>query len=87
MRETQHPPAATPVGGQDYLAVQASPEFQEMRNRLRRFLFPMSGLFLICIALIGAFYLFTLPLGYGAAALGVPPRRWGSRRSSGWWQA
>ena len=35
------------VSGQDYLAVQASPEFQELRSRLRRFVFPMSGLFLV----------------------------------------
>jgi len=56
--ETQHPPSETPVSGQDYLAVQASPEFQELRDRLRRFVFPMSGLFLIwyfAYVLLGAF--------------------------------
>jgi uncharacterized membrane protein (DUF485 family) len=56
--ETQHPPAETPISGQDYLAVQASPEFQELRNRLRRFVFPMSGLFLawyFAYVLLGAF--------------------------------
>ncbi|WP_102145906.1 DUF485 domain-containing protein [Mycobacterium hubeiense] len=31
----------------EYLAVQVSPEFQELRSRLRRFVFPMSALFLI----------------------------------------
>ena len=58
MPETQHPPRETPVSGQDYLAVQASPEFQELRSRLRRFVFPMSGLFLIwyfAYVLLGAF--------------------------------
>lgn len=41
------PHSQTAISGQDYLAVQASPEFQELRNRLRRFVFPMSGLFLL----------------------------------------
>ena len=57
MPET-HPPQETAVGGQDYLAVQASPEFQELRNRLRRFVFPMSALFLVwysAYVLLGAF--------------------------------
>lgn len=46
------PPAA------DYLAVQASPEFQELRSKLRRFVFPMTAFFLIWYAsyvLLGAF--------------------------------
>ena len=58
MSETQHPPSETAVSGQEYLAVQASPEFQELRNRLRRFVFPMSALFLIwyfAYVLLGAF--------------------------------
>jgi len=44
--------------GEQYLALQASPEFQELRNRLRRFVFPMSALFLIwyfAYVLLGAF--------------------------------
>ena len=52
------PPTETAVRGQEYLAVQASPEFQELRNRLRRFVFPMSALFLIwysAYVLLGAF--------------------------------
>jgi uncharacterized membrane protein (DUF485 family) len=56
--ETQHPPHETALGGERYLAVQASPEFQELRNRLRRFVFPMSALFLIwyfAYVLLGAF--------------------------------
>ncbi|RJO69167.1 DUF485 domain-containing protein [Nocardia panacis] len=31
----------------DFRTVQASPEFQELRNRLRRFIFPMAALFLV----------------------------------------
>jgi uncharacterized membrane protein (DUF485 family) len=56
--ETQHPPKETVVSGQQYLAVQATPEFQELRKRLRRFVFPMSALFLIwyfAYVLLGAF--------------------------------
>ena len=58
MPETHHPPRETAVSGQEYLAVQDSPEFQELRNRLRRFVFPMSALFLIwyfAYVLLGAF--------------------------------
>jgi uncharacterized membrane protein (DUF485 family) len=57
MPQTDHPPRETPVG-QEYLAVQASPEFQELRSRLRRFVFPMSALFLIwyfAYVVLGAF--------------------------------
>jgi uncharacterized membrane protein (DUF485 family) len=52
------PPTETAVSGQEYLAVQASPEFQELRSRLRRFVFPMSALFLLWYSLyvvLGAF--------------------------------
>ena len=52
------PPTETAVSGEEYLAVQASPEFQELRSRLRRFVFPMSALFLIwytIYVLLGAF--------------------------------
>jgi uncharacterized membrane protein (DUF485 family) len=48
----QGPPAS------DYVAVQASPEFQELRRRLRRFVFPTTAFFLIWYAsyvLLGAF--------------------------------
>ncbi|MGE2716947.1 DUF485 domain-containing protein [Mycolicibacterium litorale] len=59
MPETDLPPreAAMPSGEQ-YLAMQASPEFQELRKRLRGFVFPMSAAFLIWYAtyvLLGAF--------------------------------
>ena len=52
------PTTDTAVTGEEYLAVQASPEFQELRSRLRRFVFPMSALFLIWYAayvMLGAF--------------------------------
>ncbi len=52
------PTTETAVSGQEYLAVQASPEFQELRSRLRRFVFPMSAVFLLwytIYVLLGAF--------------------------------
>ena len=51
-------PHAPAVSGQEFIAVQASPEFQELRNRLRRFVFPMTAAFLIwyfLYVLLGAF--------------------------------
>lgn len=52
MSETELPPreAVMPSGAQ-YVAMQASPEFQDLRTRLRRFVFPMSAAFLIWYAL------------------------------------
>ena len=47
-----------PPSGNDYLQVQASPEFAELRSRLRRFVFPTTVFFLIWYAtyvLLGAF--------------------------------
>jgi uncharacterized membrane protein (DUF485 family) len=41
-----------------YIEIQASPEFQELRTRLRRFVFPMSAFFLVwytIYVLLGAF--------------------------------
>ena len=52
------PQTETAVSGPDYMAVQASPEFQELRSRLRRFVFPMSAVFLLwyfAYVLLGAF--------------------------------
>ena len=60
MPETDLPPREAPMpSGETYLEMQASPEFQELRNRLRRFVFPMSALFLIWYAayvILGAFF-------------------------------
>ncbi|GAA5064723.1 DUF485 domain-containing protein [Nocardia callitridis] len=42
----------------EFADMQASPEFQELRNRLRRFIFPMTALFLIwylVYVLLGAY--------------------------------
>ena len=55
MTTTDSPPAPT---GAQFLATQASPEFQELRTRLRRFVFPMTAFFLIwygLYVLLGAF--------------------------------
>ncbi|MBP2329987.1 uncharacterized membrane protein (DUF485 family) [Kibdelosporangium banguiense] len=40
-------PDTRPPDAQDWEAVQASPDFVELRRRLRRFVFPMTGLFLV----------------------------------------
>ena len=43
------PAASTPAGGianLDWQAVEADPDFQELRRRLRAFVFPVTGLFL-----------------------------------------
>ena len=60
MSETDLPPAATEshVSGHQFVAVQASPEFQELRDRLRRFVFPMTAVFLLwyfAYVMLGAF--------------------------------
>jgi uncharacterized membrane protein (DUF485 family) len=60
LSDTDLPPAAAApsASGQDFVAVQASPEFQELRNRLRRFVFPMTAVFLLwyfAYVLLGAF--------------------------------
>lgn len=55
MSTTESRPAPT---SQEFIAMQASPEFQELRSRLRRFVFPMTAFFLIwygIYVLLGAF--------------------------------
>lgn len=57
MPEINLPERVAPTGEQ-FLAMQASPEFQELRTRLRRFVFPMTAFFLLWYALyvaLGAF--------------------------------
>ena len=57
MPETDRPERVAPTGAQ-FLAMQASPEFQELRTRLRRFVFPMTAFFLLWYGLyvaLGAF--------------------------------
>jgi len=56
--DTDLPIRPDAISGERYLEVQASPEFQELRNRLRRFVFPMTAIFLVWYAvyvLLGAF--------------------------------
>lgn len=51
------PPRREPTA-EDFVAMQASPEFQELRNRLRRYVFPMTVLFLtwyVIYVLLGAY--------------------------------
>ena len=58
MPETIGPDTAAAISGDRYLEVQASPEFQELRSRLRRFVFPMTAFFLVwygLYVLLGAF--------------------------------
>jgi uncharacterized membrane protein (DUF485 family) len=55
---TDIPPREIHPSGTQYLAVQASPEFQDLRRTLRRFVFPTTAFFLIWYAgyvLLGAF--------------------------------
>ncbi len=58
MPTTDLPQREVQPSGAQYLAVQASPEFQELRRTLRRFVFPTTAFFLIWYAsyvLLGAF--------------------------------
>lgn len=58
MPEAESPNDASAISGEQYLAIAASPEFQELRSRLRRFVFPMTAFFLIWYAsyvILGAF--------------------------------
>jgi len=51
-------PLRRPSSGTDYLVVQDSPDFQELRRALRRFVFPTTIFFLVWYAsyvLLGAF--------------------------------
>lgn len=58
MSETDLPIRPEAISGDRYLEVQASPEFQELRSRLRRFVFPMTAVFLVwygIYVMLGAF--------------------------------
>lgn len=58
MSTTDNPPRDIHPSGAQYLAVQASPEFQDLRRALRRFVFPTAIFFLVWYAsyvLLGAF--------------------------------
>lgn len=45
--DTEGAPRPRTPSADEFLAVQASPQFQDLRNRLRRFVFPMTALFLL----------------------------------------
>ncbi|MFC4374407.1 DUF485 domain-containing protein [Nocardia halotolerans] len=45
--DTEEAPDRRTPSGDEWLAVQASPQFQDLRDRLRRFVFPMTALFLL----------------------------------------
>jgi uncharacterized membrane protein (DUF485 family) len=46
--ETEYPPHEAPMpSGAQFREIQDSPEFQDLRSRLRRFVFPMSAVFLL----------------------------------------
>lgn len=59
MPETQLPSREAPLpSGAQFQQIQDSPEFQELRSRLRRFVFPMSAVFLLwytAYVMLGAF--------------------------------
>ena len=59
MPETQLPLRESPTqSGAQFQEIQDSPEFQELRSRLRRFVFPMSAVFLLwyfAYVMLGAF--------------------------------
>ena len=59
MSTTEFSPGDVPVSsGEQFVTIQASPEFAELRRKLRRFVFPMTALFLGWYAtyvLLGAF--------------------------------
>lgn len=57
MSETDLPTRHAPTSA-EFVAMQASPEFKELRSRLRRFVFPMTAFFLVWYAIyvaLGAF--------------------------------
>lgn len=48
-----------PTGSHDWEKAQAEPEFQELRRRLRAFVFPVSGLFMVWYLLYVALSVYT----------------------------
>lgn len=56
--DTEEAPDRRTPSADEWLEVQASPQFQDLRNRLRRFVFPMTALFLLwylSYVLLGAY--------------------------------
>lgn len=59
MTSVDQPPPQPPLPtGEQFVAMQASPEFQDLKRTLRRFVFPISAFFLawyVLYVLLGAF--------------------------------
>ena len=64
----QPPPAPHAPTGEEFIEMQASPEFQELRRTLRKFVFPLTAFFLIVV--LGATDV-RAPKGMGALAIGL----------------
>jgi uncharacterized membrane protein (DUF485 family) len=64
------PPGGRTIGTQEWEAVQASPEFAELRGRLRRFVFPVTALFL------GWYAVYVLLATYAPGFMSIP--LWGN---------
>ncbi|MGD9525733.1 MAG: DUF485 domain-containing protein [Pseudonocardia sp.] len=64
------PPGSRSPSSEDWQTVQASPEFAELRGRLRRFVFPVTALFL------GWYALYVLLATYAAGFMSIP--LWGN---------
>ncbi len=67
MSTTESPPPDSPerAADADWAAIQASPEFQHLRHRLRRFVFPVAALFLVW------YLLFVLLATYAAPFMSI----------------
>jgi len=66
--ERPSPPEPSDSGdpeGRDWEEIAASPDFQELRHRLRRFVFPMTGLFL------GWYLLYVLLASYAPSFMAI----------------
>ena len=63
--ETLEEQFAMSDGGLDFAAIQDSPEFQRLRARLRRFVFPVSALFL------GWYLLYVLLAAYARSFMSI----------------
>ncbi|MGE3287384.1 MAG: DUF485 domain-containing protein [Pseudonocardia sp.] len=60
------PPGGRSISTEDWQNVQASPEFAELRGRLRRFVFPVTALFL------GWYALYVLLATYAPGFMSIP---------------
>ncbi len=63
---TPAPPSGGGTANLDWQAVEADPDFQELRRRLRNFVFPVTGLFL------GWYVLYVLVATFAPGFMGIP---------------